>query len=278
MKLSEKVAYLKGLGDGLKLDSDKAETKLIHSIIDILEDVAESIDQNGADLAEINARVDEIDLDLGDLESILFEGFEVEELTEEDLVAWGDDAEDTEDVEVAEDADTEEDTDAEENADAEEDAFADVKTVDDLFVAPVVVETEAPVEEVVEEPAEVVEEVVEETAEETVEEVVEEVVEEPALDLETPLVEEEDDASIFADADEVLATAEEDVLEAAEEVDEAVDAKVDEVLEEAEEEAYEVECPTCHKVFYIDETVLAEGHVHCPDCNERLEFEIEYED
>lgn len=270
MKLSEKVAYLKGLGDGLKLDSDKAETKLIHSIIDILEDVAESIDQNGADLAEINARVDEIDLDLGDLESILFEGFEVEELTEEDLVAWGDDAEDTEDVDVAEEV--------EEDADAEEDAFADVKTVDDLFVAPVVVETEAPVEEVVEEPAEVVEEVVEETAEETVEEVVEEVAEEPALDLETPLVEEEDDASIFADADEVLATAEEDVLEAAEEVDEAVDAKVDEVLEEAEEEAYEVECPTCHKVFYIDETVLAEGHVHCPDCNERLEFEIEYED
>ena len=37
MTLSEKSAYLKGLMDGLKLDTDKNEGKLIAAIIDMLD-------------------------------------------------------------------------------------------------------------------------------------------------------------------------------------------------------------------------------------------------
>ena len=43
MTLSEKSAYLKGLMDGLKLDTEKDEGKMIAAIVDMLSDVAETI-------------------------------------------------------------------------------------------------------------------------------------------------------------------------------------------------------------------------------------------
>ena len=41
MEISEKVAYLKGLAEGLALDTDTKEGKLIAAIIDVLDDMAE---------------------------------------------------------------------------------------------------------------------------------------------------------------------------------------------------------------------------------------------
>ena len=41
MEISEKVAYLKGLAEGLNLDTDSKEGKLIAAIIDVLDDMAE---------------------------------------------------------------------------------------------------------------------------------------------------------------------------------------------------------------------------------------------
>ena len=43
MTLSEKSAYLKGLMDGLKLDTEKDEGKMIAAIVDMLSDVAETV-------------------------------------------------------------------------------------------------------------------------------------------------------------------------------------------------------------------------------------------
>ncbi len=43
MTLSEKSAYLKGLMEGLKLDTEKAEGKMISEIVDLLSEVALSI-------------------------------------------------------------------------------------------------------------------------------------------------------------------------------------------------------------------------------------------
>ncbi|MBO7682881.1 MAG: hypothetical protein J6T17_09060, partial [Clostridia bacterium] len=85
MKLSEKVAYLKGLEEGLDLDAANAENKLLKGIIETFDEIVAAIDQNATDLKEMTDRVDEIDMDLGDLEAILFEGFEIEELTEEEF-------------------------------------------------------------------------------------------------------------------------------------------------------------------------------------------------
>ena len=40
MEMIEKVAYLKGLAEGLALDTDTKEGKLIAAIIDVLDDIA----------------------------------------------------------------------------------------------------------------------------------------------------------------------------------------------------------------------------------------------
>ncbi|MBP5459767.1 MAG: hypothetical protein J6Y62_06380 [Clostridia bacterium] len=250
MKLSERVAYLKGLADGLKLDEKKSETKLITGILEILEEVADAIDLNKQDLVEMTERVDEIDMDLGDLEAILFEGFEVEELTEEDF------------------ADLEE---------GDEDAFSVVYTTDEEPV-----EEEADDEAVFAAADEVVAEA--EAAEAEVEEAVEEVVEEE-------VVVEEPEESVFEEVVETAAPAAaaaavaEEVLEEPEEEEVVVEEPEEEVVEEVvereaepEEDTYEVECPTCGHIMYVDDSVLAKGGIECPKCHEKLEFEIEYED
>ena len=41
MEISEKVAYLKGLAEGLNLDTESKEGKLIAAIIDVLDDMGE---------------------------------------------------------------------------------------------------------------------------------------------------------------------------------------------------------------------------------------------
>ena len=40
MTVTEKVAYLKGLVEGLDFDADKKETKVINAVLDVLEDLA----------------------------------------------------------------------------------------------------------------------------------------------------------------------------------------------------------------------------------------------
>ena len=39
MDLTEKIAYIKGLADGLSLDADKPEVKVLNAIIDLLDDI-----------------------------------------------------------------------------------------------------------------------------------------------------------------------------------------------------------------------------------------------
>lgn len=65
MTTSEKVAYLKGLAEGMQLDTEGKEGKLISVIIDILEDVAldvEDLEDSLFDLSEeFDAIVEELD-------------------------------------------------------------------------------------------------------------------------------------------------------------------------------------------------------------------------
>ena len=48
--------------------------------------------------------------------------------------------------------------------------------------------------------------------------------------------------------------------------------------EEDGEEMYEIECPACHETIYLQESVILEGAVDCPNCGEPLEFDIEFEE
>ncbi len=40
MNLTERIAYIRGLADGLKLDENRDEVKVIKAMIDLLEDMA----------------------------------------------------------------------------------------------------------------------------------------------------------------------------------------------------------------------------------------------
>ena len=73
MTISEKVAYLKGLAEGLDLDVEKSkEGKLISVMIGILEEMAmsiEDLEENDLDLGE---EIDALSDDLADVEEIVF--------------------------------------------------------------------------------------------------------------------------------------------------------------------------------------------------------------
>lgn len=67
MTLSEKSAYLKGLMEGMKLDTETNEGKLISEIIHMLQDVAENV----SDLEEVvDCISDELDCIEEDLDNI----------------------------------------------------------------------------------------------------------------------------------------------------------------------------------------------------------------
>ena len=76
MTLAEKIAYIKGLADGMKLDDSKDEVKLIKELIAVLEDVAYDIEEQDEVIGELQEQVDEIDEDLGELEEYVFEDFD----------------------------------------------------------------------------------------------------------------------------------------------------------------------------------------------------------
>lgn len=42
-----------------------------------------------------------------------------------------------------------------------------------------------------------------------------------------------------------------------------------------DEELYEITCPTCGDTILLDEGMIDEGSMHCPNCNELLEFDYE---
>ena len=72
MTTSEKVAYLKGLADGLGLDKENKQDKLLAAIIDVLETVAldlDDLEENALDLAD---EIDAISDDLSDIEEIVY--------------------------------------------------------------------------------------------------------------------------------------------------------------------------------------------------------------
>ncbi len=73
MTLTEKVAYLKGLAEGLDLDKDSKEGKLFAAMFDILEDMALTVCDIDEDLSACEELVDAIDEDLEELEEYIFE-------------------------------------------------------------------------------------------------------------------------------------------------------------------------------------------------------------
>ncbi len=87
MTISEKSAYLKGLMDGLKLNTESDEGKMIAAIVDLLGDVTKRVTDIEETTIAISDELDEIEEDLDAIEDYI--------LDEDD--DWDDDDDDDED-------------------------------------------------------------------------------------------------------------------------------------------------------------------------------------
>lgn len=72
MKLSEKAAYLKGLAEGMNIAEATPNDKLITRLLDLVADMAGTIELLEDRCDELTDYADELDADLGDVEEYLF--------------------------------------------------------------------------------------------------------------------------------------------------------------------------------------------------------------
>ena len=73
MTLSEKAAYLKGLMDGLDLNKESAEGKMIAGIVDLLGEMTTSISDLEENAIAVSDELDEIEEDLDAIEEFLMD-------------------------------------------------------------------------------------------------------------------------------------------------------------------------------------------------------------
>lgn len=73
MTVTEKVAYLKGLIEGMEIDATSKEGKLLKAAMDVLADLAVTVEDLEDYTAELTEQVDAIDEDLDSLECDFYE-------------------------------------------------------------------------------------------------------------------------------------------------------------------------------------------------------------
>ena len=73
MTISEKAAYLKGLMDGLNLDTEKPEGKMISAIVELLGDVTKRLSDVEETTIAISDELDEIEEDLDAIEDYIMD-------------------------------------------------------------------------------------------------------------------------------------------------------------------------------------------------------------
>ncbi len=74
--ITEKVAYLKGLVEGMDIDQSTKEGKVLTAVMDVLADLATTLEDLEDYTAELTEQVDAIDEDLDLLESDYYEDWE----------------------------------------------------------------------------------------------------------------------------------------------------------------------------------------------------------
>ncbi len=84
MTLSEKSAYLKGLMEGLKIDTEKGEGKMIAAIVDMLEDVSYAISDIEENARAVSDELDLIEEEMDAMEDYLSDESEDEDFEDED--------------------------------------------------------------------------------------------------------------------------------------------------------------------------------------------------
>lgn len=71
MAMIEKATYIKGLCDGMELETASKEGKVIAALLDLVTDMASAIDEMKGKMGDLEDYIEEIDEDLGDVEEVL---------------------------------------------------------------------------------------------------------------------------------------------------------------------------------------------------------------
>ena len=92
MTISEKSAYLKGLMDGLKLNTESDEGKMIAAIVDLLGDVTKRVTDIEETTIAISDELDEIEEDLDASEDYILDDEDDYDFSDDDdELDWDDD-------------------------------------------------------------------------------------------------------------------------------------------------------------------------------------------
>lgn len=74
MTISEKVAYIQGLFDGLKLDTEKSgEARILSEVLDVLREVGQQLDGMDAAMDQFDQELDILEDTVSELEEAVFE-------------------------------------------------------------------------------------------------------------------------------------------------------------------------------------------------------------
>lgn len=84
--LRERVAYLKGLAEGMKVSEATNEGKLMKAIIDVLDDFALAVEDIEELHDQLSEQVDSMDEDLTEMERVIFDELDEEEDDEDNFI------------------------------------------------------------------------------------------------------------------------------------------------------------------------------------------------
>ena len=85
MTISEKVAYIQGLFDGMGLDkAESGEAKILAEMLDVLKEVGAQLETVDATLDEFGEELDAVSDDLADVEEVVFDDEDEDEDEDED--------------------------------------------------------------------------------------------------------------------------------------------------------------------------------------------------
>ena len=82
MGISEKIAYLKGLMEGMNVDTESNEGKLFAAVVDVLDEIALEVEDLTDEVVELGDGLDVISDDLSDVEDIVYDEWDDEDAEE----------------------------------------------------------------------------------------------------------------------------------------------------------------------------------------------------
>ena len=91
MTISEKSAYIKGLMDGLNLDTEKAEGKLIAALVELVGDMSKKLTDVEDTTIAICDELDEIEEDLDAIEDYILDDEDLDDYDDDDFDEYDDD-------------------------------------------------------------------------------------------------------------------------------------------------------------------------------------------